>query len=331
MVACREKVVALRLSSRHGYYSLRILAVVLSLSVSLYASEQIRVTPDLTVHPPFELVQLGRWQDGTLGFNVVDNGNRKLNFCLEPRDGSSASGRWYLGGMHFSHPGTTTVEKGTDTERALIRVLEVWVSQHFSEKEQEWMRNMPWSEELKHYPVDYNAWTILRLLGNRKTAMTMMSGIPEDWDWHTHPDKWKEPRRFHMPFDERYESRVRISLADLGSPAGTRVFSPNRAYWFALESARREGNSHFHVSSSDAAVHVFNERDRLIRIKLIKRDPDLPLEIDWINEKLLYVEVWWSGALGSSLIYDVERESILLREMVNDGKVPYQNFKMKGK
>ncbi len=50
------------------------------------------------------------------------------------------------------------------------------------------------------------------------------------------------------------------------------------------------------------------------------------MKVRWINEKLLYMQVWWGRILGSYLIFDVEKERTVVREMVNDGHIPFQQF-----
>jgi hypothetical protein len=59
-------------------------------------------------------------------------------------------------------------------------------------------------------------------------------------EWHTTPDKWKEPRMFHSEFDRDYESRIRISqarAAEILDVSQSRVSDLIRGKWerFSLE------------------------------------------------------------------------------------------------
>jgi inhibitor of cysteine peptidase len=45
-----------------------------------------------------------------------------------------------------------------------------------------------------------------------------------------------------------------------------------------------------------------------------------PLEARWINAKLLYLELWFNPHNGAYWIYDVEKEKVLTRELLNDGQ-----------
>jgi hypothetical protein len=134
--------------------------------------------------------------------------------------------------------------------------------------------------------------------------------------FHTTPDKWKEARTYHGPFYQRYEARLELGHSDLGSATGERTMSPNRAYWFVLAERDR-------MRSGDANLYIYNERDSLVRL-LIKDYRSV--EANWINEKLLYIEIWWGRVLGTYLILDVEQEKIVTREMVHDGGIAFMQW-----
>lgn len=36
--------------------------------------------------------------------------------------------------------------------------------------------------------------------------------------------------------------------------------------------------------------------------------------------------IWWGRVLGTYFIYDVEKEKIIIKEMVHDGVIPFQQF-----
>jgi hypothetical protein len=46
--------------------------------------------------------------------------------------------------------------------------------------------------------------------------------------------------------------------------------------------------------------------------------------VRWVNERLLYVQVWWGRILGSWYLIDVEAEKVVYREMVHSGEIPFQ-------
>ncbi len=156
------------------------------------------------------------------------------------------------------------------------------------------------------------------------TSVVLLAGhaAAQTRDWHTTPDKWKEPRVFHRPFDpldtaitkfEVQRDSTQISTSDT-------VWSANRAYYFS--------SSHPHAvewHSPCTRVLVYNERPYIIHMSFVD-DPRYDPDVRWINEKLLYIEVWWGRVLGSAFIYDVEKEQIIYQEMVVDGLGAFQQW-----
>jgi hypothetical protein len=137
--------------------------------------------------------------------------------------------------------------------------------------------------------------------------------------FHTTPDKWREPRLFHEPLEAvdshlspPLAQRVRVDRVQAGAAPESRVASPNKAYWF---------------NASCPVIDIHNERDYLVRVSLAEADCGADMQTRWISEKLLFVRVWWGRVLGSDLIVDVEREKVLYHEAVNDGNLPFQQWK----
>jgi hypothetical protein len=149
--------------------------------------------------------------------------------------------------------------------------------------------------------------------------------------WHTRPDKWKEPRLFHTPFQQRYEERIAVSHVPQSEEFKFKLSSPNRAYWFGISPDVQSNQTcrdkvEFEVFTPDARICVFNERDYLIEITLKDHYPNFLMNASWVSEKLLFVRVWWGRVLGTDFIFDVEQESFVYREMFNDGNIPFMQF-----
>jgi hypothetical protein len=169
------------------------------------------------------------------------------------------------------------------------------------------------------------AWVLL-------LALTPAPGFAQDtWTWHTRPDKWREPRTFQTPFVEAYQQRILIHHVSPSQDFGFKVFSLNNAYWFAIDpdsapERPSEKSVRFHVGAPDARIRVFNERDQQIDIVLKDHYPNFQITASWVTEKLLFIRVWWGRVLGTDLVFDVERESLVYREMVNDGDIPFMQW-----
>lgn len=141
----------------------------------------------------------------------------------------------------------------------------------------------------------------------------------QSWEGHTSPDKWTKPRVFHTPFDPKYETRILTSTVAFEDKTG-KVLSPNEGYWFSIEAADTTRDSPWSTT-----VYVYSERPYLIRIEF-KDHASYGVTAKWINEKLLYLDVWWGRVLGSYLIYDVEKEECVIKEMQQDGGIPFQQW-----
>ena len=148
--------------------------------------------------------------------------------------------------------------------------------------------------------------------------------------WHTSPGKWEEARTYHTPFDKSDEKliagklKVGKNLVPLPKDLA-KTWSDNGAYWFAVEFdngvERKDGSW---SGPRKTIISIFNEGDHLSQIRLL--DHAYRAKVRWINEKLLYVEVWWGRVFGTSLIYDVESEKIIYKETAHRGTVVFQQW-----
>jgi len=169
--------------------------------------------------------------------------------------------------------------------------------------------------------------TVPIIAGAFAAGCRTQSGLQADWEshlyWHTDPCWWSEPRIYHGPFMQDYAGpchpatdfagRIAISRVAPEEKPADRVLSPNGAYWFAMRSpdTTRPG-------PWETTIDIEYERDTRIRIS-VRDHKSAGVRPRWINEKLLYVEIWWGRVLGSYLIFDVEAETVLAKEMIHDG------------
>ena len=61
----------------------------------------------------------------------------------------------------------------------------------------------------------------------------------------------------------------------------------------------------------------------VIAITLDDAYPNFPVRVHWINEKLIFIRVWWGRIVGTDIIFDVEKQVYLSLEMVVDGTQLY--------
>ncbi|UCD75699.1 MAG: hypothetical protein JSV91_02055 [Phycisphaerales bacterium] len=141
--------------------------------------------------------------------------------------------------------------------------------------------------------------------------------------WHTPPDRWDGPRVYHRPLDPDYAARFALGRLETIDQPEKRELSPNGAYWYGVMEDDRTQPGPWH-----AKVVVYNERD--YHLDLTVHDYR-HIKARWVNEKLLYVELWWGRILGTCLVVDVESEKIIHAEMVHDGHIAYRQWQEAGK
>lgn len=144
------------------------------------------------------------------------------------------------------------------------------------------------------------------LLGAAEGARESWPGLP--------PDCWPESRRVHgrQPWRD-LDAHLRITRAAVSSPAD-RLHSPNGGYWAAWESAR-----------PNSSMIVYAEKDH--QLEFVFLDVDGIEEPLWVNEKLLFLRVWWGQIAATDLIYDVERERFVYDEALVDGRQAMEQFR----
>lgn len=141
--------------------------------------------------------------------------------------------------------------------------------------------------------------------------------------FHTTPDNWTESRIFHTNIDHHIDKRSNISkVPHNGNVYNDAIFSPNKAYWFSTRDFISTDES-----ENSLIIEIFNERPHLSRIEVSGPYRNFRPEIRWINQKLLYIEIWWGRVVGTYLIYDVEKEEIVVSEALHDGNIAFQQWR----
>jgi len=152
------------------------------------------------------------------------------------------------------------------------------------------------------------------------SGKTTSEHVSSQWSFHTTPDKWKDARVFHRPFDKRWSERVIFKKIPNETISAEKVYSPNKAYWFSVN-----GVDCMTRAQCNAEVTIYNERDYMLQLK-ISEMKYYPPKVLWINEKLVHVRVWLGIRLGVDQIIDVEREEIIYQEMIQSGGIAFQQW-----
>src|SRR5262245_1663850 len=126
------------------------------------------------------------------------------------------------------------------------------------------------------------------------------------------PDCWSESRMFHNSEVYPWKENIAIRTVKGEKPKGGEL-SPNKGYSFVVEGGRPSGK-----------ITIYAEKDHLIQISISELFGIS--DTKWINEKLVFMRLWWGRIAATDVIYDVEKEKILYTESVTDGYIAYQQF-----
>lgn len=128
------------------------------------------------------------------------------------------------------------------------------------------------------------------------------------------PDCWTESRIYQTSGDEYdWPSRTKIEHIVTTKPAAV-TSSPNHTYYFAL-SAEQPGQP----------LLVFAEKDYSVRI--LFTEPLAVNDVKWVNEKLLYMRVWWGRVAATDLVFDVEQERMVVVESTHEGGLAMEQYR----
>lgn len=129
------------------------------------------------------------------------------------------------------------------------------------------------------------------------------------------PDCWTEIRTYQTDGDDwNWSSRIRIEHVALEKPEKTTP-SPNGVYYFAI----------LEPETSSPSVLVYSEKSRLARIAF--GEVKGLSSVSWINERMLYIRVWWGRVAATDLVFDVEKERVVHAESVHWGQNDFEQYR----
>jgi hypothetical protein len=159
--------------------------------------------------------------------------------------------------------------------------------------------------------------------GSEQSRISDFSPPPDHPDRKTRapdPSGWKESRLFHYRFQDKFARRIIVSKCGFPAALLTPVHSKNRAYYCMT------GSPDFSRKGPwSTIIYIYAEKEELTRVKLADHAA-YPVQIKWINEKLIFIRVWWGRRIGTDLIFDAESGSIITKEMVEDGSILYKQY-----
>ncbi len=123
----------------------------------------------------------------------------------------------------------------------------------------------------------------------------------------------------YTPFDDSYSGRIQINSpasSDTQLSAGEKVLSPQQTRWLTqvLPDTTKPGPWTTRVylgigkSSPDVELRFVNEANGGV-------------DVHWLNDKLIFGEVWWGRIYATDFIFDLEQRKFTYREMAHFGEL----------
>jgi hypothetical protein len=137
----------------------------------------------------------------------------------------------------------------------------------------------------------------------------MVQGLP----------KCESARVHYTPFADSYSARIQVnSLSESVTELSTheKVFSPQHTRWWSqvLPDTMKPG---------PWTTRVFmgtGESDPNVELRFVDEGSG-GVDVHWLNEKLIFGEVWWGRIYATDFVFDVEQRRFTYREMAHFGEL----------
>lgn len=122
----------------------------------------------------------------------------------------------------------------------------------------------------------------------------------------------------YASFDESYASKFLVEYPqDFKTPisSGEKVYTPQHTRWLIEVGAdyMKPGpwTTRFYIGSGEHQTHLV----------LTVLDHGNTISAQWVNEKLLFGQVWWGRIYSTDFIFDAEQGKFIYREMAHYGEL----------
>jgi hypothetical protein len=119
----------------------------------------------------------------------------------------------------------------------------------------------------------------------------------------------------YTPFDASYSGRIQIKTSiasDLRLSSEKKVFSTQHTRWLAeaVPDTMKPGpwTTRVYVGADDS--------DPNVELSFVD-ESNGGVDARWLNEKLIFGEVWWGRIYATDFIFDVEQRKFIYREMAH--------------
>jgi len=131
--------------------------------------------------------------------------------------------------------------------------------------------------------------------------------------------KCESARVHYTPFDDSFSGRIQINApgrSETQLSTGDKVFSLQHTRWLtqALPDTTKPGpwTTRVYVGEGESGPDV--------ELRFVDEGSG-GVSVRWLNEKLIFGEVWWGRIGATDFIFDLEQRKFIYREMAHFGEL----------
>jgi hypothetical protein len=123
----------------------------------------------------------------------------------------------------------------------------------------------------------------------------------------------------YTTFDAKFAKQIQLKPLEKSyqEPADSdKQFSPQHTTWFV------QTEPDYTKSSPWTTSVVISARpgSKAFRLTVVDH-ANSGVTVQWLNQKLLFVQIWWDRMVSTDAVFDTEKGQFLYREMANYGQV----------
>ena len=123
----------------------------------------------------------------------------------------------------------------------------------------------------------------------------------------------------YRPFDLKFAKQVRVAVLESAyqEPADSeKQLAPQRTMWFVKTDPDYTKTGPWNTSIVISA----RPKGKAYRLTFVDHSNNSP-NAEWLNEKLLFVQVWWGQVVSTDMVFDTEKGQFVYKEMANYSEI----------
>lgn len=166
------------------------------------------------------------------------------------------------------------------------------------------------SIQLKHAVAEAAALTMLAVYVQEVRAQAPSQAAPAQRA-QTSPNCSEAPVTYST-FDLSFAKRIVLETTTDVPKDGIREFAPQDSRWLM-----NVGPSDTRSGFRTGIIYIGSARSHEALKMSFVDISEYPVQVRWLNEKLLFGRVWWGRILSTDFILDVEKRHFIYEEMAN--------------